>query len=206
MGYRGGRVPRFAKMEFPTYDGKGNPVEWLQRCEDFFEEQQTPTEAWVRQATFSLQGWASGWYHNLRRMKTRLNWFEFSEECKIRFGPLMSMNPLGELTRLRQTCTEAKTESQQGGAEIVKFEVRNPTLKRLTATEMAERRAKGLCFNCDDMFSIDHKCVKLFGIMLEDEEDVTWDDRAVFTNTYSGFELADKLNAKEGSNVMNRTW
>ncbi|CAI9294439.1 unnamed protein product [Lactuca saligna] len=34
MGYRGGRVPRFAKMEFPTYDEKGNLVEGLQRCED----------------------------------------------------------------------------------------------------------------------------------------------------------------------------
>ncbi|CAI9263886.1 unnamed protein product [Lactuca saligna] len=69
----------------------------------FFEEQQTPTEAWVRQTTFSLQGKASKWYHNLRRMKTRLNWFEFSEECRIRFGPPMSMDPLGELTRLRQS-------------------------------------------------------------------------------------------------------
>ncbi|CAI9261026.1 unnamed protein product [Lactuca saligna] len=103
--YHGGRVPRFAKMEFPTYDGRGNPIEWLQRCEDFFEEQQTPTEAWVRHATFSLQGRAIGWYHNLRRMKNRLNWFEFSEECKIKFGPPMSINPLGELTRLRQTGT-----------------------------------------------------------------------------------------------------
>ena len=87
----------------------------------------------------------------------------------------------------------------------MKFDVWNPALKWLMATEMAERRAKGLCFNCDEMFSIGHKCAKLFGIMLEDEEDVTWDDRAIFTNTYPGFELADKLNAKEGSNVMNHT-
>ncbi|KAL4563619.1 hypothetical protein LXL04_027664 [Taraxacum kok-saghyz] len=101
-GYRGNRVPRFAKMEFPTYDGKADPIEWLQRCEDFFEEQQTPADAWVRQATFSLQGRASGCYHNLRRMRDRLTWREFSEECKIRFGPPMSLNPLGELTRLRQ--------------------------------------------------------------------------------------------------------
>lgn len=100
-GYCGGRIPWFAKLEFSSYNGKGNPIEWLQRCEFFFEEKQTPAEAWVRQATFSLQGKASAWYHNLRRMKTRLNWFEFSEECRIRFGPPMSMNPLGELTRLR---------------------------------------------------------------------------------------------------------
>ncbi|KAL4579110.1 hypothetical protein LXL04_015245 [Taraxacum kok-saghyz] len=265
-GYRGSRVPRFAKIEFPTYDGKGNPVEWLQRCEDFFEEQQTPVDAWVRQATFSLQGKASGWYHNLRRMRTRLNWVEFSEECNIRFGPPRSMNPLGELTRLRQTgsvedyCegfesllgrTKGVTpeqsiwhfcaglmniiryevefarpttlyyainlarqielklseegrprsfgappanksrsrEATMGGSGPVKAEPRNPTFKRLTAAEMAERRSKGLYFNCDEMFSIGHKCAKLFCIMITDEED---------TEEYEEDTPAISLNAIKG--------
>ncbi|KAL4573462.1 hypothetical protein LXL04_020270 [Taraxacum kok-saghyz] len=102
-GYRGNRVPKFTKMEFPTYNGKDDPLAWLQKCEDFFEEQQTPPEAWVRQATFVLQDKSQAWYHNLRRMKGRLSWVEFSEDCRIRFGPPMSINPLGELTRLQQT-------------------------------------------------------------------------------------------------------
>ncbi|CAI9289990.1 unnamed protein product [Lactuca saligna] len=58
-GYKATRVPKFTKMEFPTYDGKDEPLAWLQKCEDFFEEQQTPIEAWVRQATFVIQGKAS---------------------------------------------------------------------------------------------------------------------------------------------------
>ncbi|KAL4582748.1 hypothetical protein LXL04_007307 [Taraxacum kok-saghyz] len=255
IGYRGNRVPRFAKMEFPTYDGKTDPLEWLQRCVDFFEEQQTPADLWVRQATFSLQGRASGWYHNLRRMRDRLTWREFSEECKIRFGPPMSLNPLGELARLRQLgtvedyCeafesrlgrTTGVTPEQSiwhfcaGLTNAIRYEVeyarpntlyfamnlarqielklseagqmksfgapsssrsstinrnrdttgmgptrrepRNPAWKRLTSSEMAERRAKGLCFNCDEMFSAGHKCAKLFCIMLADEEEDTPED------------------------------
>nr|KAJ0205953.1 hypothetical protein LSAT_V11C500272700 [Lactuca sativa] len=39
-GYKATRVPKFTKMEFPTYDGKDDPLAWLQKCEDFFEEQQ----------------------------------------------------------------------------------------------------------------------------------------------------------------------
>ncbi|KAL4574559.1 hypothetical protein LXL04_021392 [Taraxacum kok-saghyz] len=222
--------------------------------------QQTPTEAWVRQETFSLQGRVSGWYHNLRMMKDRLTWGQFSEECKICFGPPMSMNPLGELTRLRQTgSVEDFCESYEsllgrttgvsheqsiwhfcaGLTNAIRYEVefarsatlyyamnlarqiefklaeegrprsfgppittgskpatvnknresagtggtggagktvpRNPAWKRLTAREMDERRAKGLCFNCDDLFSIGHKCAKLFCIMLADEGELDED-------------------------------
>ncbi|CAI9284077.1 unnamed protein product [Lactuca saligna] len=53
-GYKATRVPKFTKMEFPTYDGKDDPLSWLQICKDFFEEQQTPTKAWVRRETFVL--------------------------------------------------------------------------------------------------------------------------------------------------------
>nr|KAJ0227961.1 hypothetical protein LSAT_V11C100028230 [Lactuca sativa] len=251
-GYKATRVPKFTKIEFPTYDGKDDPLAWLHKCEDFFEEQQTPTEAWVRQATFVLQGKESDWYRNLRRMKGRPTWNEFAEECKIRFGPPMSMNPLGELTQLRQTGTvedycasfesllgkttrvtpeqsmlyfcaglinviryevefvrpitlyyamnlarqielrvvearqpigvgptgnqiSAGSQKQEsvgkGGAGNYKTETLNPAWKTLTSVEMVERRAKGLCFNCDEIFSIGHKCAKLFCIMMDNEED-----------------------------------
>lgn len=28
-----------AKMEFPPYDGTTNAVEWLQKCDDYFDDQ-----------------------------------------------------------------------------------------------------------------------------------------------------------------------
>ena len=29
-------VPRYHKLDFPTYDGKEDPLGWLNRCEQFF--------------------------------------------------------------------------------------------------------------------------------------------------------------------------
>nr|KAJ0203700.1 hypothetical protein LSAT_V11C500250960 [Lactuca sativa] len=60
--YKETRVPKFTKMELLTYDGKEDPLAWLEKCEDFFKEQQNPTEKWVCQATFVLQGKASDWF------------------------------------------------------------------------------------------------------------------------------------------------
>eukprot|EP00257_Ricinus_communis_P017974 XP_015576546.1 uncharacterized protein LOC107261479 [Ricinus communis] len=44
-------------------------------------------------------------------------------------------------------------------------------IKRLSRPEMEERRAKGLCFNCDEKFEIGHKCKKLFWLEVLVEED-----------------------------------
>jgi hypothetical protein len=43
------------------------------------------------------------------------------------------------------------------------------TLRRLTAAEMAERREKGLCFNCDEKFSRGHRCQRLFYLEVIDD-------------------------------------
>ncbi|TYH96295.1 hypothetical protein ES332_A12G167400v1 [Gossypium tomentosum] len=36
---------------------------------------------------------------------------------------------------------------------------------------MAERRAKGLCYNCDESYSMGHRCKRLFWIEVPDIED-----------------------------------
>ena len=48
----------------------------------------------------------------------------------------------------------------------------NPQPTRLTPQQLEERRAKGLCFNCDSKYSKGHKCgeKKLFYIDCEGEE------------------------------------
>ncbi|KAH9298871.1 hypothetical protein KI387_030553, partial [Taxus chinensis] len=44
---------------------------------------------------------------------------------------------------------------------------------RLTPQQMEEKRAKGLCFNCDSKYGLGHKCVekKLFYIDEGNEDD-----------------------------------
>ena len=34
-------VPRYSMMEFPSYDGKGDPLGWLKCCERIFTNQGT---------------------------------------------------------------------------------------------------------------------------------------------------------------------
>lgn len=46
------------------------------------------------------------------------------------------------------------------------------TAKRLTAAEMTARRQKGLCYNCDDNWSPEHRCkAKFQGILMEETEE-----------------------------------
>jgi hypothetical protein len=44
---------------------------------------------------------------------------------------------------------------------------------RLSLAEMSERREKGLCYNCDEVYSRGHRCQRLFDLKVlnEDEED-----------------------------------
>ncbi|KAG8047724.1 hypothetical protein GUJ93_ZPchr0008g12374 [Zizania palustris] len=41
---------------------------------------------------------------------------------------------------------------------------------RLSADQLAKRRAKRLCYNCDEVYTSGHKCKRLFHLKEEDEE------------------------------------
>jgi hypothetical protein len=38
---QGQAAPRFYKLEFPTYDGAVDPLNWINQCEQFFRGQRT---------------------------------------------------------------------------------------------------------------------------------------------------------------------
>lgn len=35
----GGMIPRYTKLDFQTYNGSEDPLIWLHRCEQFFDNQ-----------------------------------------------------------------------------------------------------------------------------------------------------------------------
>ena len=60
--------PRFhprARIEFPTFDGKEDPLPWLNRCKTFFRCQHTPERRRVPYASLHLTGTAQLWYNRL---------------------------------------------------------------------------------------------------------------------------------------------
>ncbi|KAI5021136.1 hypothetical protein ZWY2020_054700 [Hordeum vulgare] len=61
------RPPRFTKLEFATYDGTVDPLNWLNQCDQFFRGQQTMASdrTWI--ASYHLRGAAQTWYDALEQ-------------------------------------------------------------------------------------------------------------------------------------------
>jgi hypothetical protein len=97
--------PRPHKLSFPTYDGKEDPLPWINRCEQFFRGQMTPEHDQVWYASYHLTGTAQQWYMRLTQDKVVTDWAYFARCVNERFGPPTRRNPLGELAALRKTGT-----------------------------------------------------------------------------------------------------
>jgi hypothetical protein len=62
----GERPPlKFYKLEFPTYDGSEDPLNWLNHCEQFFHGQRTLASDRTWLASYHLHGPAQTWYYTL---------------------------------------------------------------------------------------------------------------------------------------------
>nr|XP_020183352.2 vegetative cell wall protein gp1-like [Aegilops tauschii subsp. strangulata] len=80
--------PRFAKIDFATYDGTEDPLNWLNQCEQFFRGQRTLASERTWLASYHLRGAAQTWYYALEQDEGGMPpWERFRELCLLRFGP-----------------------------------------------------------------------------------------------------------------------
>jgi len=56
------RPPRFQKLDFPRYDGKTDPLIFVNRCESYFHQQRIMEEEKVWMASYNLEDVAQLWY------------------------------------------------------------------------------------------------------------------------------------------------
>jgi hypothetical protein len=61
------RPPRFQKMDFPKYDGKSDPLAFINRCESYFHQQRIAEEEKVWMASYNLEDAAQMWYIMVER-------------------------------------------------------------------------------------------------------------------------------------------
>ncbi|XP_048559795.1 uncharacterized protein LOC125540230 [Triticum urartu] len=98
--------PRFAKIDFATYDGTEDPINWLNQCEQFFRGQCTLASERTWLASYHLRGAAQTWYYALEQDEGSMPpWERFRELCLLRFGPPIRGSRLAELGRLPFTST-----------------------------------------------------------------------------------------------------
>ncbi|RLN12498.1 hypothetical protein C2845_PM09G12640 [Panicum miliaceum] len=57
--------PRFQKLDFPRYDGKTDPMLFINKCESYFRQQRTMGEERVWMASYNLENVAQLWYLQL---------------------------------------------------------------------------------------------------------------------------------------------
>nr|XP_051196599.1 uncharacterized protein LOC127309928 [Lolium perenne] len=106
QGATGLAPPRYAKLEFATYDGVEDPLNWLNQCEQFFRGQRTLASDRTWLASYHLCGAAQTWYYSLEHDEGGMPpWDRFRELCLLRFGPPIRGSRLAELGRLAFTTT-----------------------------------------------------------------------------------------------------
>jgi hypothetical protein len=102
---QGQAVPRFYKLEFPTYDGTVDPLNWINQCEQFFRGQGTLASDRTWLASYHLTGAAQTWYFAIEQDEGMPTWARFKELCHLQFGPAVRGSRLAELGRLPFTST-----------------------------------------------------------------------------------------------------
>jgi hypothetical protein len=91
------------KMEFPKFDGAGDPLPWLNQCERFFHVRRTPDDKKVAFAAFYLLNDPQLWFHRMELNGSRPTWLQFVQLVNACFGPPLTDSPIGQLAMLRHS-------------------------------------------------------------------------------------------------------
>jgi len=101
------RPPKFQKMDFPRYDGKSDPLIFINRCESYFHQQRIMEEEKVWMASYNLEEGAQLWYMQVQTDEGTPSWRRFTYLLNLRYGPPLRSAPLFELADCWRTSTVA---------------------------------------------------------------------------------------------------
>jgi hypothetical protein len=93
--------PKFYKLEFMTYDGSVDRLNWLNHCEQFFRGQKTLASDQTWLASYHLRGAAQTWYYTLEQDTRMPTWERFKELHHLQFGPPVQDSRLAKLGQLQ---------------------------------------------------------------------------------------------------------
>jgi len=99
------RPPRFQKLDFPRYDGKSDPLIFINRCESYFHQQRIMEEEKVWMASYNLEEGAQMWYIQVQEDEGIPSWRRFKDLLHLRYGPPLCSNPLHKLASCKHMGT-----------------------------------------------------------------------------------------------------
>ncbi|KAE8665795.1 hypothetical protein F3Y22_tig00112528pilonHSYRG00009 [Hibiscus syriacus] len=183
------------KLSLPPFDGS-NPLDWIFQAELYFNYYQLPPEDRLSTISFYMQGQALSWFMWMYNNQQLTTWDAFVRDLEMRFGPSSYDNHRAALFKLRQTESKLRdrrarsnpgsifpfnpntppTQNQPNKTPVPLLpsppSINMPPVRRLTRAEAAERRLKGLCYNCKEKYGPGHICKgPQFLLLVVDEEE-----------------------------------
>ncbi|KAD4179495.1 hypothetical protein E3N88_28086 [Mikania micrantha] len=144
--------------------GGTHPECWVAQANRYFDFYSIPDHERLMIASFYLDEEAADWFDWLQRHSQKTTWSDFIKALVQRFKAKELEQPEGLLAKLQQTTTVAATfTAPPKNTTSIGF-------KRLTPAELAQKRALGLCYKCDEKYTADHKC-KFNSLLLFFDED-----------------------------------
>jgi hypothetical protein len=89
------------KLEFLKFNGSGDPLPWLNRCERHFHVRRTPEHQRVAFTAFYFLDDVQLWFHRMELNDGRPIWPQFVQLVNARFGPPLTDSHIGEVAMLR---------------------------------------------------------------------------------------------------------
>jgi hypothetical protein len=99
------RPPKHWWPEFPRYDGKSDPLIFINKCESFFIQQRVMAAERTWMASYNLQDSAQLWYVHIQETEGTPTWEHFKELLNLRYRPPLRLVPPFELSSCRRTGT-----------------------------------------------------------------------------------------------------
>jgi hypothetical protein len=115
-------IPTLHKLEFPKFDGIGDLLPWLNRCERYFHIRRTPEHQRVSFTSFYLHD-SQLWFHRMELNGGQPTWPQFVQLVNARFNPPLADSPIGELAMLRR-----KGSVDDYSARFMALSYRDPSL------------------------------------------------------------------------------
>ncbi|KAH7567269.1 hypothetical protein JRO89_XS07G0041500 [Xanthoceras sorbifolium] len=177
--------PRNIRIAFLIFSGD-NPSGWVFRCEQYQRVTALTEAELLSLATVHLEGDAEELVFVANR-KTNYR-STFTRSSSTFPGP----SQLASTSRAHTSSTPSLLGPVPPGL---------PPYRRLSAAEQAERRTKGLCFNCDEQFKPGHRCKTPQLLLLEADaaEDAELEDE--YDDTSPTVEIS--LKALTGLSLQN---
>ncbi|KAL8115464.1 hypothetical protein AgCh_022091 [Apium graveolens] len=164
-------ISKTARLEFPKFSGD-DPDERLTKAEQFFEYQGTTPTHKVALASFHMQEELGARFgppecedfdEALTRVKQTGSLREYQREFE-RLGNRVHGWTQKALVGafmggLKAEIADEVTKGSKAGAEnIIEKQKGQPSFKKLSWEEIQRRKAQGICFHCDQKYTVGHDC------------------------------------------------